>query len=373
LTGGLLLAVWLIDVALLLYEVRWWQGQLAVRRWIEPNPVSADGTITLHHQVLAPQTPLADLRDEVPETLELVRESDALTQTFRARRRGLYDFGPVRVRRLGPFGLTRVELIVESPTRLVVWPAVAGLGPALSRGVGQDDAGRSGPPVQNPEDATVRDYHTGDDWRRIHWRSSARRSRLMIRAEEPDQIPVAVVQPALGPGASDDDNELALSLAASTILALEGAGYRVRLVTRDGSTVGSGSEHLDRLAEFDTTAAGDDLVTVFDPGPMGPAAAPNGGEPRLEVGAAGRMSAALTVVVAVSGAGLADTVSGLPTALPVRTAPALAVLVGPGLDEWAHRLDQAGWAAAPIPSLTALDVAAELTGTTLATLSKGRS
>jgi uncharacterized protein (DUF58 family) len=386
LVGGLLVTAWLFDLVTLLVGTNWWRRALTIRRWVAPNPTSVGDSVTLRHQIAAPRPPSVDVSDAVPPELVAVRTVNATTRVLVASRRGLYEFGPVRATRLGPLGLTRFALVADATTRLMVWPTVAPLGPSLGRGVGLNESGRSGPPLQNPEDATIRDYHQGDEWRRIHWRSTARRERLMTRAEEPAQVPLAVVQPAVAPGAADSDIELAIALAASAVVALDGAGFRVRLVTRDGGRSGAPAEHLDHLAQLAVTPP-DDLDLVFDPGPTGGRPTEHHGDSRagLDPDPDARTAVALSLVIVAINAEADSAADPLP-GLPQRTSPALAVLVGgPRVAQgstggaaavrsgFARQLDQAGWATVAIEAAAELDAAALTMGAGLDLLSRGRT
>ena len=85
------------------------------------------------------------------------------------------------------------------------------------------------------DDAVVRPYRHGDDLRKVHWRSTARRDELMVRVEErPWRGGTTVLldhrlvaHRGSGPGAS---LEWAVSLAASICLHLHRYGHQVRLV-----------------------------------------------------------------------------------------------------------------------------------------------
>jgi uncharacterized protein (DUF58 family) len=77
----------------------------------------------------------------------------------------------------------------------------------------------------------TREYRPGDDVRRVHWRSTARRGELMVRQDEQPHQRRGVVVLDRRPGAwSDDDGfERAVTAAASLAVSLHDAGAAVRL------------------------------------------------------------------------------------------------------------------------------------------------
>lgn len=103
--------------------------------------------------------------------------------TFKAQRRGVYSIGPVRVTSGDPLGLFTLNRYFLQPEELVVYPATVPL-PHI-RLLAAELAGEG--PVRlrsyqaTPHAASVRDYHPGDPLNRIHWPSSARSGRLMLK------------------------------------------------------------------------------------------------------------------------------------------------------------------------------------------------
>ncbi|MBN1428875.1 MAG: DUF58 domain-containing protein [Anaerolineae bacterium] len=105
-------------------------------------------------------------------------------------RRGEFLLGPLRVVASDPFGLFEVERKISATSRLVVYPATvpissfdlpAGLlpgGEALRRRTHHVTTNASG----------VREYVPGDSFSRIHWRSTARRDRLVVKEFELDPL-----------------------------------------------------------------------------------------------------------------------------------------------------------------------------------------
>jgi uncharacterized protein (DUF58 family) len=194
--------------------------------------------------------------------------------------RGVHQLGPLHARVTDPFGLAEFERELAGHSRVVVVPRTVALGglPGGS-GVGSGEDGsillRSG---QGEDDAVVRQYRQGDDLRRVHWKSTARRDELMVRVEERpwrggttlllDRR--ASAHRGHGPGAS---LEWAVSFSASVCLHLHHCGQQVRLVTEDGSVlVGETAEaaHSD-AAVLDALAAlqpahRKDLTWGLDPG-----------------------------------------------------------------------------------------------------------
>ena len=80
------------------------------------------------------------------------------------------------------------------------------------------------------DDAATRDYRRGDDLRRIHWRSTARRGELMVRREEQPWQSRAVLLLDTRAGIHHGDGptaslEWAISAAASIGVHLSRSGF----------------------------------------------------------------------------------------------------------------------------------------------------
>ncbi|MEU4671960.1 DUF58 domain-containing protein [Amycolatopsis sp. NPDC023774] len=172
--------------------------------------------------------------------------------------RGIQQVGPLRATITDPFGLCEFERELIGHSRLVVVPRVVGLwGLPGGAGVGAGDDGtvrlHAG---QGEPDVIVRHYRTGDDMRKVHWRSTARRDEVMVRVEERPwrggtTVLVdhrAAAHHGTGPTAS---LEWAVSFAASVALHLRRSGHRIRVVTEHGITLadtpGEGGDGYDNV------------------------------------------------------------------------------------------------------------------------------
>jgi uncharacterized protein (DUF58 family) len=160
--------------------------------------------------------------------------------------RGRYRVGPLTVRLMDPFGLCELPRAFTGTDTLVVTPQVitlpnvrltgewGGAGNSTSRSVA----------TSGDDDIATREYRHGDDLRRIHWRTTARRGELTVRREEqPWQSRGAVLIDTRlvahrgdGPTASI---EWAISAGASISLHLVRHGFEVRVVTDLGTEVSS--------------------------------------------------------------------------------------------------------------------------------------
>lgn len=103
------------------------------------------------------------------------------------RPRGVYPVGPVTATVTDPLRLARASTVIDAMDRLIVYPEVEDLiGFPMTRG--RDPAMQASRPEfsrRGGEDFyTLREYVFGDDLRRVHWPSSAKRDELMIRQLE---------------------------------------------------------------------------------------------------------------------------------------------------------------------------------------------
>jgi hypothetical protein len=98
------------------------------------------------------------------------------------QQRGLYRLGPHALRLHDPFGLFRISIVNPHHEVVVIYPRVVHLPHVtLPRGNSQGADRQRRPMMGNLPAATVSDYHPGDSLRHVHWASTARRGRMMVK------------------------------------------------------------------------------------------------------------------------------------------------------------------------------------------------
>lgn len=179
-----------------------------------------------------------------------------------ASSRGHWRVGPLRLVARDPFGVVERARRYASTSELLVYPRVVPLpvGPRLGAHVG---SGRSDRRLLGSGDEfhTIREYRTGDDLRRVHWASTARQQRLMVRQHEQAWAPRATLlldtraEAHHGVG-QHGSFETAVTAAASVLTRLDQDRYDLKLVTTETGKPRLRAEplahHLERLASIET-------------------------------------------------------------------------------------------------------------------------
>ncbi|HEX7349956.1 DUF58 domain-containing protein [Brachybacterium sp.] len=134
------------------------------------------------------------------------------------KRRAVLVVGPVRSVRDDPLSLMRRQVTWAKEQELFVHPRTARLDDAAS-GFLRDLEGTPSSDLSSSDIAfhALRDYAPGDDRRHVHWRTTARTGKLMVRQfEETRRSHVVVALDNLAEHySSADEFELAVSVAAS--------------------------------------------------------------------------------------------------------------------------------------------------------------
>ena len=165
-------------------------------------------------------------------------------------RRGLHRIEGLKLLTRFPFGLFLKAAMLPVASETVVYPEIKPLPAALvqdltARGHEQTVSRRGpGAGLYN-----LRRYHAGDDSRAIHWKTTARQRRLMVReTEAEDQRRVALVLPTVVPDDARPAFEQAVSLTASLAAWFHRQGYAIRLVVCEQEVpYGSGEVHYDAM------------------------------------------------------------------------------------------------------------------------------
>ncbi len=198
-----------------------------------------------------------------------------LVYELRSSHRGRFAVGPLWVTHGDPFGLVLAERSIAGTREISITPRVtilpgAGLKNASGDGVRHELNHFA---AQRADELIAREYRTGDSLRRVHWRQTARRGELMVRQEERQGDPEAVLildtsfagRGEASGATSDAHFERMVELVASLGVHFLSTGYQVTIIETvtdavpgvDGTTPftssrfepGASSALLDTLAE----------------------------------------------------------------------------------------------------------------------------
>lgn len=262
--GLLLLAVVAFGLVVLGLQVRTVdRGGLRFLRRVVPHPVTVGDSALV--EVDLTSTGTAHRLDRLDIAEQAARELSgsaglrarvhrsrgtlSLTYQIHPARRGRWTIGPLQVQRLDLFGVARWAGPLGAPMHVAVRPRVTQLDMDTRSASTDVDRAAVGTRMPAADDASLRDYRPGDDLRRVHWRTSARRAELMVRQDErAARRPVTVV---LDLAEEDEVAEWSISVAASVALALMRSGHRVRMLG-GGSLEGAVEHHR---ADVDGMAA----------------------------------------------------------------------------------------------------------------------
>lgn len=181
-------------------------------------------------------------------------------------RRGVWVLGPLQSMVSDPLGLFVRSATVAPAVHLVVHPRLTPLAPlpvpALPAG-GDTLSARAAPAIGG-DLRSLRDYQPGDDARRVHWRTTARLGRLVVREDEaPSGMAVAMAVDLRGLGDAGGPLEQCLEAAASiahAVLAAEGT--TLHLATTAGDIAAPGRGPVTRAEVMEVLA----LATGHRPG-----------------------------------------------------------------------------------------------------------
>ena len=177
-----------------------------------------------------------------------------------SRHRGIINVGPARAVRSDALGLLRRVRMWDEPVLLHVHPRTVRV-PFDATGFQLDVEGVSTGKLSSSDVSfhALRDYEPGDDRRAVHWQSTARLGKLIVRQYEETHRSHHVIVLDTSRDAWDHDSfETAVSVASSLGLANLRESRPVSLSTTEG-WLPSGVEHAhgDALSEVKARSFGD--------------------------------------------------------------------------------------------------------------------
>ena len=187
-------------------------------------------------------------------------------------RRGRITVGPLVAEFFDTFGLVSRTWQAAGTSDVLVLPRVDKIAPpplATGRDPHSGAVNRNTLGRLSGDFYALREYHPGDDLRRVHWAASARHDDLLIRQDEvPWQGRTTIVLDTRTSAFNFESFEGAVSAAASVASAAVKRGDVVRLVTTNhaDSDYGTGATHLHGvlrdLATIEVNAEGDLRATI---------------------------------------------------------------------------------------------------------------
>ncbi|HEX2299213.1 MAG TPA: DUF58 domain-containing protein, partial [Pseudonocardiaceae bacterium] len=197
-------------------------------------------------------------------------ECRQISYSLPSQRRGIYQVGPLTINCTDPLRLMARGWKHESCSRLVVHPRTYWAEPVAASGTHDMDGPTSSyAPHGGVAFHSLRDYEFGDDHRLIHWKSTARMGKLMVRHNVVPHEPrlMVVLDTSMSPY-HEKSFEEAVSAAASVCVAALGSGFPLTFrttVTESEPEIWTGVEGeavLDLLAGVQRSGADQGLAAL---------------------------------------------------------------------------------------------------------------
>ena len=191
-------------------------------------------------------------------------------------KRGRYNIGPQAVYFFDPLNLFFLKQVFGSSSELYVYPKIFRIQkfPLLTKGTvpwfGIDTSHVSG---DDDEFFGTREYRPGDPVKRIHWFSSARQNKLIVKQYQRQSFFRATLLFTLnrnenfGEG-KEKVEEYIVKIAASLAKYLLGKGCALEIIAHTGEAVhipsNKGGEHLEGILRFLAMARAESTVTMIE-------------------------------------------------------------------------------------------------------------
>jgi uncharacterized protein (DUF58 family) len=192
---------------------------------------------------------------EIPAVSEKKQDVTVLYE-----RRGIYRYGDFIIESSFPFLFFQKRIHCKCEGEVIVYPEIKDLDAGIPEMVSNwydSSPTRIG---KGDEFSTIREFRYGDDWRRIHWKASAKAAQFMVKeyaAYEPKKL--TIILDNLKPH-DEESFEKAVSLAASMTDRFLNEGYFVRLLTcRKMIPFGNSRDHIFKVLDVLAGVEGQDL------------------------------------------------------------------------------------------------------------------
>ena len=218
-----------LTVEIYIQNTRRWMSSwlVVVEDWIEsatvlgnPSAPPAKADRRVHAQTLITQVPASG--------------QGVGTYRLTLHRRGCYRLGPLRISTRFPLGLVRGQMTIPAPAELIVSPRLGRLLPAWINLLHAEQVGdeRRHPQrgMSEGDYYGLRPWQSGDSLRWVHWRTTAKLGRPIVKQFERrrSREVVLVLDPWIPAPSTDEQQgaaELAISLAATALHDISSRGH----------------------------------------------------------------------------------------------------------------------------------------------------
>jgi uncharacterized protein (DUF58 family) len=181
-------------------------------------------------------------------------------------RRCVITIGPARAVRSDPLGLLRRDAVEQTAAELFVHPVITPL-ESLAAGLQRDLEGQATRDLSSSDLAfhALRDYVAGDDRRHVHWRSTAKAGKLVVRQyQDTRRLRLTlVVDGATASYRTGEEFELAMSVAGSICARAARDQQDVYLVAASHAVAAASQRRLlDTISRGTLADQGQDLASL---------------------------------------------------------------------------------------------------------------